>query len=288
MQFFSQRKGLKPVKSIVQKDSMDDDLRLALWNVVYDCHFKIYDGMSAHYHEPNTSDYRGFWSNYIKKPLDELPKDGVSFFTFIKRHFFSIKWNEVYDFIEAFTGFLVPYSKKQRDYTISARFFEFCNEVLKHELSAYRLICGRIVEITSEEEILSIEAALTQSLNPVKEHLSQAIDLYRDRKNPDYRNSMKESISAVESMCKLIANTPSSSLGKALVEINRNQTIPMHKSLRQALDNLYGYTSDASGIRHGMVDEPNVDAEDARFMLVTCSAFINYLTEKAHKAGLKL
>ena len=35
MQFFSQRKGLKPIKSIVQKDSMDDDLKNGLWNVLH-------------------------------------------------------------------------------------------------------------------------------------------------------------------------------------------------------------------------------------------------------------
>jgi len=31
---FSQRKDLKPVKSVVQTDSMDDDLRNGLWNVL--------------------------------------------------------------------------------------------------------------------------------------------------------------------------------------------------------------------------------------------------------------
>jgi hypothetical protein len=47
------------------------------------------------------------------------------------------------------------------------------------------------------------------------------------------------------------------------------------------LSALYGYTSDSSGIRHALQDEPNLDFVDAKFMLVACSAFVNYLTDKA-------
>jgi hypothetical protein len=32
----------------------------------------------------------------------------------------------------------------------------------------------------------------------------------------------------------------------------------------------------------------DLDQEDARYMLVTCSAFVNYLVVKADKAGVKL
>ena len=41
------------------------------------------------------------------------------------------------------------------------------------------------------------------------------------------------------------------------------------------------------GIRHaeGLTD-PNVGREEAQFMLVACSAFVNYLTEKARQAGV--
>ena len=51
---------------------------------------------------------------------------------------------------------------------------------------------------------------------------------------------------------------------------------------------MYGWTSDAEGIRHGLQDEPDLGFEDAKYMLVACSGFINYLLEKAKKAGLDL
>jgi len=62
----------------------------------------------------------------------------------------------------------------------------------------------------------------------------------------------------------------------------------MHPSLKQGFEKLYGYTSDDDGIRHALLDEANLDMEDARFMLVSCSAFVNYLVVKAQKAGISL
>jgi len=51
---------------------------------------------------------------------------------------------------------------------------------------------------------------------------------------------------------------------------------------------LYGYTSDSDGIRHALLKENKLNFEDAKFMLVSCSAFVNYLTIKADKSGIKM
>lgn len=40
---------------------------------------------------------------------------------------------------------------------------------------------------------------------------------------------------------------------------------------------LYAYTSDEGGIRHAMLDEPNLTAADARYFLLSCTSFVNYL-----------
>ena len=53
--------------------------------------------------------------------------------------------------------------------------------------------------------------------------------------------------------------------------------VTIHIAMQKAFAQLYGYTSDESGIRHGSIDFVKAPEEDARYMLVTCSAFINYL-----------
>jgi hypothetical protein len=144
------------------------------------------------------------------------------------------------------------------------------------------------VQITSEEEIAAIEQALAlpDSLKPVREHLGQSLILLSDRKKPDYRNSIKESISAVESLSKIISKQNKATLGPALDAVEKKTKL--HAVLKEAFQKLYGYTSDAQGIRHALMDEPTLDVEDAKFMLISCSAFVNYLVVKAQKAGIAI
>ena len=111
--------------------------------------------------------------------------------------------------------------------------------------------------------------------------------LMSDRKSPDYRNSIKESISAVEAICRLITNHKKVTLGQCLKEME-GAKVMLHGALKKAFSNLYGYTSSAAGIRHALMDEPRLSFEDAKFMLVSCSAFINYLVSKAGKARITL
>ena len=47
-------------------------------------------------------------------------------------------------------------------------------------------------------------------------------------------------------------------------------------------------TANADGIRHAMLEVPNLKSSDAKFMLVACSAFTNYIVSKAAEASLKL
>ena len=57
--------------------------------------------------------------------------------------------------------------------------------------------------------------------------------------------------------------------------------------MAEAFRRLYGYASNEKGIRHALLEETaNVAEEDARFMIVACSAFVNLLSVKADSAGL--
>lgn len=50
--------------------------------------------------------------------------------------------------------------------------------------------------------------------------------------------------------------------------------------MKGAFEKLYGYTSDANGIRHANgLGEGDSTFEEAKYMLICCSAFVNYLKE---------
>jgi hypothetical protein len=149
-------------------------------------------------------------------------------------------------------------------------------------MSAWRIVGKRVTRLTSPQEIKAIEAAqlLAGKYEPVATHISTALKHLSDRRSPDYRNSIKEAISAVESICRIITNDPKTTLGDALKKLEKSG-VKLHPSLKIAFDKLYGYTSDQGGIRHSLLDQPSIDFEDAKFMLVSCSAFVNLLKARS-------
>jgi hypothetical protein len=276
MSSFSQRKGIK-LKSIIQLDSIDEDLRNILWNVLSIYYWKQLENCTSisrsRYLEMKNL-LNGLWINYFKKPTDSLNDSWGFTYKQIKNNFFGCEWYEVYDFIEYIANEYPDKSKNKA-------FIHSCNKMLEREVSAYRFVETKITQVTSEAEISEIEEALKPEncLKPVVNHLGQALNLLADRKSPDYRNSIKESILAVEATCQLITGNPKATLGQALGEIEKKVNI--HPALKSSFTKLYGYTSDADGIRHALLEESNLNFEDAKFILVSCSAFINYLKSKA-------
>ncbi len=90
----------------------------------------------------------------------------------------------------------------------------------------------------------------------------------------------------MKGLCQIIAKDENATLGQALKAIE--DTAKVHPSLKDAFTKLYAYTSDADGIRHALLEKTDLDVEDARFMLVACSAFVNYLVAKAAKVGIEI
>ena len=277
---FSQRKGLKPVKSLIQKDSIDNVLRYSLWDAFHLCLWEkiVYRTFECSLKESNLLYlFQRYWHRYFNRPLDNLPPDFDKAHKIVRTYFFECSWNEVYDFIE-FTANSAPEELKEE-------FISFCNNVLERELSAYRFVNKQIVEITSDEEILSIEEAIsnTSKIKGVQAHLKTALILLADRKAPNFRNSIKESISAVEAISQVLTGNAKATLGAALKTLE--ETTTMHPALKKSLLSLYGYTSDEGGIRHAMLEEPKLTFNDAKFMLVSCTAFTNYLISKSAELG---
>jgi hypothetical protein len=279
---FSQKHGYKPVKSVMQVDTMDEDLRNGLWNALHICYW------SKAGHTQLLKDDReiyplicDLWLDYFKQPVDTISYHWDDVYKEIRKYFFDCDWFEVYDFVQFIAN-------NYHSNSTNELFMKYSNSILEREVSGWRFVGEEIAPITSNEEIAEIEKALesTSLLGPAATHIKTALDFLSDKKTPDYRNSIKESISAVEAICRLITGKDDATLGQALKVIKGKITV--HPALEQAFSKLYGYTSDADGIRHSLLDEPDIDFEDAKFMLVSCSAFINYLKLKSSKAGIKL
>lgn len=276
---FSQRIGKKTVRQSIQIESIDTVLENRLWNnFLSDFMEQIskYSGFSGGESDRQQT-CRIIWEEFFEQRADEIPSHGLvdvdGVLHYIKKWFFKAEWYEKYDFMEFIS--LLGSSVFRTEFT------EKCNGTLQRESAGYRIIENKIVQITGEEEISAIEEAISSSskMKPVETHLRTALEFLSNRETPDYRNSIKESISAVESFCCIMTGNDKSTLGEALSQIEK--THKLHGALKKAFSSLYGYTSDSGGIRHSLLeDDIGVSMEDAKFMLVSCSAFINYLKSK--------
>jgi len=197
---FSERHGFKPVSEIVQIDGLSQNLRNSLWNVLYivfslgaDSVFDLLDDPLnlKYYNDISVKKFFLYlWVDTFKKKLDGFSYSSIV--KFLGEYIDTSKWYEVYDFLEITINYF-----KCKKIVVAM------NIVLARELSCFRFVGGVLTDITTQQEIEMLEEAIEDRLfNGVSVHLKRALTLMSDRNNPDYRNSIKESISAVESLAK--------------------------------------------------------------------------------------
>lgn len=247
---------------------MDVDLRNGLWQACNEHHIKVFD---RHY----IDDFRFIdmmefiYVDFLKLPSDTIPRGHEAGIAAMRAWFFQAEWWQVYNFVE----FLLQLSNEA-----------FCDRVtvfLEREKAGYRILENQFVPIIDPVELSAVSEAASAPLNftGAREHIQTAISHFSRKPNPDYRNCIKEAISAVESVARVITGNPKATLGDALKSIDA--TMPIHPALRDAMSKLYGYTSDEGGIRHSLLDASNIDEAEAKFMIVTCSAFVNFCIHRS-------
>lgn len=278
MPSFSERYGHREVRNVIQREAIDESARVALWNVIY----LFVKSMQEEYRFSDLSPHEDlaveFWADYLKKPLDEFPSQ-TTVWQFIKNQVLQEEWFILFDVAERFAAARPMRHNRQN-------FINGINHELEEHLVGYRFVNGAITPIDSAEEANAISEALGMaSAAPfagVRHHLANAIDKLADRSAPDYPNSVKESISAVEATLETL--TKDGVLSKALRKL-KQVGITVHPALLDAWTKMYGWTSDENGVRHSAAAPPTVDQATAKYMLVTCSGFVSWLIEEGRKAN---
>ncbi len=278
---FSERMSYTKSKVELQLEGIDSDLRNGIWsyltlNIFQYFEDKIFSETPRHQSMMHFT--ANLWLNFFKRPIDTMPREKDRIISFLREWYFGAEWYEVYNLIE----FVIENHDNEEEITT---LIKSLNDILERELSGYRVVSSKLTPIISKTDIAEIEKAISSPMSEVNVHLKRALELFSDRKNPDYRNSIKESISAVETICKIVARNPKATLNDALSQLDKEGKVRLHKAIQSAFSNLYGYTNDADGIRHSLMEEENLGQEDAQFMLASCSAFVNYLIVKNLRLG---
>lgn len=248
---FSKRHGHSTTRFEPQVEAMDDDLRSGLWNVFHGVMFGTKRERGAE------EVLRIIWTEIYKRPVDDVPYNS----NYYKAIFMKAPWFEVYDIVE----FLSAYDPTAREF----------DRVLSRDNAGYRIIDGKVTPIVEEVEVSEVNSVLENASGPfdlARQHVARAVELLSDRESPDYRNAIKEAISGAESAARV--TTGKRNFCEALKEL---QAQGLHPALAGVFGQLYGYSSDESGVRHALVAEDRTGAAEAHYMIVSCSAFISYL-----------
>lgn len=269
---FSIRNGIVTEKINIKGDNVA--LKNRLWTLFYQSAFDPYDSLNL-----ELTDFEKTMAElgtHYEFPYNRIDKQKNV--ETLKKHIVNGNcWWLIYELIEIYVARILETSKKDE-------FISQVNRILEEENSGYRMITEIFVPITNEVELGAVEETLFSSFDVVEKHMKKALSLYSDRLHPDYENSVKESISAVESMCCIITGETgkTATLGATLKKLEKHG-IHIHEAMKAAFEKLYGYTSDENGIRHGGIYFKGASSDDARYMLISCSAFINYLTAQYTK-----
>ncbi len=285
---FSQRYGYTSLVDVIIREDMPESIQNAICN----CYDKIPD---ANIPDHDVGGYVGvknalteyLWCNFLNNRAEDLYEKyryGESIDVFIDTLLDNdYPWYLKLDMIEMSLAYLLGvYKDNSCCFEENPAVFEKnLNKEFARLNYAYRIIDHKIVEITSKIEIECIEQAINGSDNRIKMHFSSALSLLSKRPDGDYRNSIKESISAVEVWCR--ARTKENDLRSALNKL-KSKGIIIHSLLHEVFNKLYDYTNNKeTGIRHALMDDegtytPTMD--EAIYMIIACSAFINYLNKK--------
>ncbi len=269
---FAQAEGIDALPSQLERTVVSKELRAKLWAFVHShvapAYSKIYQGhqspwreilqdLHVHHHHHLRIDKHN-WNGTVDR-IGTLFENG--------------KYHEGYGWLEFVIKNCPP------------NFAPGIQIILQECRAPFRIEDDVFWPLASPEE----EAALRQAMAAVgasrfsgaKTHLTNAASHLTQG---EFAASVRESITAVESVARVLEST--GDLSKALAGLE--QRLNINPALKRGFLALYGYASDEKGIRHALLDSggADVDETDAIFFIGACASFVTYMISKATKAGM--
>lgn len=115
--------------------------------------------------------------------------------------------------------------------------------------------------------------ALRDELSPVRAQWLKAKN-FIVAAAPDFENSIKESISSIESCLMILLKEPNGTLGKLIKRADLDEDI------QRLIGQAYGFASNKDFVRHGGTTESRLGKEEAEFFLEFSGSAIVYIAAK--------
>ena len=259
----------------INRKNMTPELRTRLENLI----IKTLHSLKEHNFYIWEEIINHIWDAFLHKHLLFTPN-----LTGIIQEIEKMPWYKIYNLLE----FMYISFQEHSIMGFSVFLESELNKILEEEFAPYRMIEGLIIPISDDEEIKTVKETFENldRFHPAKEHLKKALKLLSNRESPDYVNSIKESISALESLANLILGTS----GKSLTAIHQKlcSELKCPKPIEMQIKLFYDWVSKEEGIRHGKVHEKTtIGQSEAKLIFIQICGLINYLITKLSEKGIR-
>ncbi|MEH6462136.1 hypothetical protein [Chitinimonas sp. JJ19] len=213
----------------------------------------------------------------------------------------NLSWEKCYDFCERLYTHLpseVGYHDNHEDYIIKTS---------RGEIQAY--IAGEIQRLFLEERlayefdegtvrrrgrkhttdlITRTQVVLgNPELQSARRHYEKALQFFRNPTNPDYENSIKEAVCAVEAAGKILFPTSkASTLGDLIKWLRYPNNVAVPKAICQTFEGIYAFRSGGEGIGHGGTQGGKATLEVTEYVLALSASQIIYLVDIANASDI--
>lgn len=117
-------------------------------------------------------------------------------------------------------------------------------------------------------------------LGGARRHYDKALQFFRSPSKPDYENSVKEAVCAIEAAGKaLFPQAKAATLGDLAKWFSSTKDVAIPKALVNTITGIYGYRSGGDGVGHGGASGGSATAEVAEYVLAVCASQIIYLVD---------
>ena len=244
---FSEKIGLSTCTIKMQTNEFDDRTRTLIGNHLYDVLSVVFSyastiGISRYLNPSRQTPLQAMSSDFCKDILSEVLNVSVhlpsnKFYNWEVNYdrfaeiISSAPYNEVLDFLWYVCHWIATHTTST---SFVHEIYNGFNQLFEKEYVGYRFIAGEIVPITDKSESAEIEQACLIPFDGARTQLQKALGFLSDREHPDYKNCVKESISAVESVCKVISGNEKAALKDAINGLIANG-MKIHGSLKSAI-----------------------------------------------------
>ncbi|HJV84147.1 MAG TPA: hypothetical protein VJ698_01625 [Noviherbaspirillum sp.] len=151
--------------------------------------------------------------------------------------------------------------------------FEFSDGLVR------RLGRKHTVDVTTRAQVVLGDPRLASA----RKHYDKALQFFRSPSKPDYENTVKEAVCAVEAAGKsLFPGAKASTLGDLAKWLSSAKEVSVPKALIQTITGIYAYRSGGDGIGHGGSSGGAATMEVAEYVLAVCASQIIYLVDISH------